>query len=281
MEEDNNNGGNAAPDSGTVQENAASCAETEISTAPAAGQSRPSIRKNGRNRSGGGASKRAPSASESCGELNNVAEFKEKLSGSNVSGYGDGEGQWRGGDSPKGRRHSDRREKFGRRDRRGGGFSNENSSVEGAEAPVSGESEAEGASVEHNGPAFETQSETSAPLEVRLHDRRMRGGSRAPKTDDGVISYSATECSCPSISLFERIKNVVASLFGKKDSKKRKFSNSKKGYRGGRDGKKFNRADKKRFDGNRRSNGGKFSNKSRNFRKHSRDGGSASAPKAD
>ena len=63
-------------------------------------------RKNGRNKTGVRSSslKSAP-VMESCGEVEDISNFKEKLSGSNVSGYG----------SDKGKNSGDEGEKFRRR----------------------------------------------------------------------------------------------------------------------------------------------------------------------
>ncbi len=54
--------------------------------------------------------------------------------------------------------------------------------------------------------------------------------------NDGVVSYSSEDNKC-SISLFDRIRNIIKSIFGKKEDSKRRFTKKggKKNWKGNRD----------------------------------------------
>lgn len=283
MEDNNNIDANAASTSCDANTGVEPQTKTESDTASEATPktasetvsqyecAKPIHRKNGRNRSISGGVQRTNAVRENCGEISDISAFKEKLSGSNVSGYGNSS---QTDEKPERKRQGDRRDRFSRRDRKQDFSDGESSSTD----QPSEVAQAEG---QHNGPSFETQVQKDRPVEVRLHDRRVRPHAAETKIDEGVISYSATECSCPPISLFARFKNAVAAIFGKKDSKKKKFSNSRKGFKGNRDNKKFRGMDgKRRFDNNRRGHGN-FNPKGRNFHKHDGNRGGNSAPKAD
>ena len=90
MEEENNRDGqNAAPVEEVSKEQVEQACEVQEQKKQ---EYRP--RKNGRNKTGVRSSslKSAP-AKESCGEVEDISNFKEKLSGSNVSGYGSDKGK--------------------------------------------------------------------------------------------------------------------------------------------------------------------------------------------
>lgn len=255
--------------------------QPEVSEAPAQEVSeqkkseRP-IRKNGRNRSGMRSSaKKVAVESESCGEVEDLGNFKEKLSGSNVSGYGD--------DSEN--RQPKRERRFDRDGRRGRGERNADAQQESA--PVAEqdaaaqpadaesadtESKPAGEKPEREGPFFESKKFAPRAVEVPLTDHRPKFSNDKAQKDDGVISYSAKTPDCPSLSLFARIKKAVASLFGKKrdDGKKKYRRDGRKGdfkghrhHRNGGDKKYYNKnrgnGDFKRRHDNRprRENGGK------------------------
>ena len=104
-------------------------------------------------------------------------------------------------------------------------------------------------------------------MEVPLTDRRPKFSNDKPARDDGVVSYSA-KLDCPPPSLFARIKNAIASIFGKKpDSGKKKFRKERRSgdFKGGRrhggDRKPYNKERrgggdfKRRHDSDRRQGG--------------------------
>ena len=197
-------------------------------------------RKNGRNRSGrrGISSVSRQSASDSCGELENPAEFHEKLSGSNVSGYGD-----KTGNSPD--FHRQKRERRERGDRRRDHQRSENTGeAAGESSPETEDSAADAGtgevsalnnSSERRGPSFESRKFIPRAVEVELSDRRPKM-AHIDEINDGVVSYSSEDNKC-SISLFDRIRNIIKSIFGKKEDSKRRFTKKggKKNWKGNRD----------------------------------------------
>lgn len=90
MEEENNQGEiNPAP----AEENTATPTKPEERAQEPAEQKKSErrVRRNGRNKTGmRQAAMDSAQEKESCGEVEDLSGFKEKLSGSNVSGYGDG-----------------------------------------------------------------------------------------------------------------------------------------------------------------------------------------------
>lgn len=219
-------------------------------------------RKNGRNRSSkrGGTSAGGAQAAESCGELENPSEFHEKLSGANVSGYGENTSD---GQRQKRERRGDRRDRRSERQ-----FKEEK--PENADVSESAEAAAETSAEEkpeHTGPSFESKKFTPRAVEVGLSDRRPKG---MPVSDanDGVVSYTPEDSKC-SISLFDRIKNILKSIFGKKEDSKKRYNKKggKKNWSNNRDGKRFHHNgnrnggnkggyNKRRYN-DRRPNGGK------------------------
>ena len=204
MEEENNRDGqNAAPVEEVSKEQVEQACEVQEQKKQ---EYRP--RKNGRNKTGVRSSslKSAP-AKESCGEVEDISNFKEKLSGSNVSGYG----------SDKGKSFGDEGEKFRRRRREEP--SAEASETADAEQPSqkseAGAEETPAAEKTPEGPFFESKKFTPRAVEVPLTDKRPKFSNDKSPRDDGVVSYSA-KMDCPSLSLFSRIKNAIASIFGKK-----------------------------------------------------------------
>lgn len=228
MEEENNQGEiNPAP----AEENTATPTKPEERAQEPAEQKKSErrVRRNGRNKTGmRQAAMDSAQEKESCGEVEDLSGFKEKLSGSNVSGYGDGE---RGG----GRRF-ERGERPRRRERSaeedGAGALPSEASESAAEA---GEAESAKEAVPE-GPFFESKKFTPRAVEVPLTDRRPKFSNDKHADDDGVVSYSS-KLDCPSPSLFARIKNAIASIFGKKPgSGKKKFRKERRSgdFKGGR-----------------------------------------------
>lgn len=222
-------------------------------------------RKNGRNRSSkrGGTSGGSAQSAESCGELENPSEFHEKLSGSNVSGYGENSSD---GQRQKRERRGDRRDRRSERQFKDEKPENAEAS-EAAESAATSEPAAE-EKPEHTGPSFESRKFTPRAVEVGLSDRRPKG---MPVSDanDGVVSYTPEDSKC-SISLFDRIKNILKSIFGKKENSKKRYNKKggKKNWSNNRDGKHFHHHGGNRNGGNkggynkrryndRRPNGGK------------------------
>ena len=197
-------------------------------------------RRNGRNRSGirKSASSVQQTTRESCGELENPSEFKEKLSGQNVSGYPEGEG------------NSEERPKRERRERGERKFRNRSEeSVEASnEASEDKKESAEADENQHKGPSFESRGFTPRAVEVALSDNRPKD-KLDPAVNDGVVSYTPEDNKC-SISLFERIKTIIKSIFGKKEKSKKRYNK-----KGGKKNWNNNRDNGKRY--NNRKNGGK------------------------
>lgn len=254
MEEENNRDGqNTAPVEEVSKEQVEQACEVQEQKKQ---EYRP--RKNGRNKTGVRSSslKSAP-AKESCGEVEDISNFKEKLSGSNVSGYG----------SDKGKSFGDEGEKFRRRRREEP--SAEASETAGAEQPSqkseAGAEETPAAEKTPEGPFFESKKFTPRAVEVPLTDKRPKFSNDKSPRDDGVVSYSA-KMDCPSLSLFSRIKNAIASIFGKKpEHGKKKFHKDRrngdfKGRRHGGDRRPYNKDRrngdfKRRHDSDRRQGG--------------------------
>ena len=194
-------------------------------------------RKNGRNsRSGVSSQKKSTQSTQACGEISDISTASEKLSGSNVNGY------------PERKKTEEKPEE-----------------VENKTDEVKTESEQKQDTKEckceakqtHDGPAFEQKKFTPRAIEVPLEDLRPKGQS-AEKGQDGVVSYSsADEASCPSVSLFARIKSALKSIFG---SKKKKSNDNKK---------KFDKNFKKDFKGKKNFNNKKFNKDGKyNNRRH-------------
>lgn len=257
MEEENNQG---EPNPAPAEETTATPQEREERAQETPEQKKPErrVRKNGRNKTGSRpAARDSASEKESCGEVEDLSSFKEKLSGSNVSGYGDGE---RGG----GRRFE---RGVRRRERAAENAEADAAPSDAAEADAaSGEPEASKESAPE-GPFFESKKFTPRAVEVPLTDRRPKFSNDKPARDDGVVSYSA-KLDCPPPSLFARIKNAIASIFGKKpDSGKKKFRKERRSgdFKGGRrhggDRKPYNKERrgsgdfKRRHDSDRRQGG--------------------------
>ena len=221
MEEENNQGElNPAP----AEETTSTPAQPEERAQEIPEQKKPErrSRKNGRNRTGARQTLRdSASEKESCGEVEDLSGFKEKLSGANAAGYDDGE---RGG---------------GRRFERGG-RRRERAPESGEDAPSEPSAESEepesGKEAAPEGPFFESKKFTPRAVEVPLTDRRPKFANDKPARDDGVVSYSS-KLDCPPTSLFARIKSAIASIFGRKpDSGKKKFRKERRGgdFKGGR-----------------------------------------------
>jgi len=217
-------------------------------------------RKNGRNRSGirsSNGSASAQSTRELCGELENPSEFREKLSGSNVGGYAEGEGYQERRGRPE---RSDRRERGQRKFHRhfddaeqGEEASNEAEASETPEVP------------EHNGPSFESGKFTPRAVEVELSDRRPKF-RRESNADDGVVSYTPEDNKC-SISLFERIKTILKSVFGGKDKSKKQRKGGNNNRRGGKKNWSNSRDGGKRYNNNRRGGKGGYNKRRYNDRR--------------
>ncbi len=234
-------------------------------------------RRNGRNRciAKRGVSAASQNSSESCGELENPAEFHEKLSGSNAGGYAEGEGY---SEEPRQKRErNERGERRERRERGERGFrgnretpqtqSEDNTAaneVSKNSAPESESAEAESAP-EHQGPSFESRKFTPRAVEVGLSDRRSKS-ALADSSNDGVVSYTPEDSKC-TISLFDRIKNIIKSVFGKKDDSKKRFNkkSGKKNWNNNREG-------GKRYNNNRNGKGG-YNKRRFNDRRPNNNGG--------
>ncbi len=252
-----------------VAEVAAPANEATVCSEPANSSEPKVVRKNGRNRGGNRNSKSSVCAQvsrETCGELENPADFKEKLSGQNVLGYPEGEGYSENSQRREKRERFDRKERGERRRRENANSESIEVSNE-AEGAVSEVAEDTSKEQEHRGPMFESGKFTPRAVEVALSDRRPK--NRPDSTvDSGVVSYTPEDNKC-TISLFDRIKNIVKSIFGKKEKSKKRFDKKggKKNWNNNRDGgKRYNNHkgkggyNKRRYN-DRRPNGG---NKPRN-----------------
>lgn len=237
--EDNNNSDaknmipTVAPDCAESVENPAPCEQSEIKAPePEKVPVKKQFHKNGRNRGAAKSSTPKPGISESCGEVSDLASFKEKLSGESPKGYAD-------------KQPRDRSEKRQHRDNEIEEPQNDN-----LDTPEK----------EHSGPSFETESFTPRAVEVPLTDKRM--GTKRDKSDDGVVSYNSNIAEeCPPLSLFARIKNAVRSLFSGKDKK-----GGKKRKHGGKGDWKNNR----QGDFKRRQSGNQYKNGDRKYQKNFR-----------
>ncbi len=252
-----------------VAEVATSANEATVCSEPANSSEPKVVRKNGRNRGGNRNSKNSATVSfsrETCGELENPADFKEKLSGQNVSGYPDGEGYSETSQRREKRERFDRRERGERRRREN--LDSESIEVSNeAESVVSEAVDGDSKEQEHRGPMFESGKFTPRAVEVALSDHRPKNKPDS-SVDSGVVSYTPEDNKC-SISLFDRIKNIVKSIFGKKEKSKKRYDKKggKKNWNNNRDGgKRYNNHkgkggyNKRRYN-DRRPNGG--GNKSR------------------
>lgn len=208
-------------------------------------------RKNGRNSRHSASQQNKSDNALACGEIADISAASERLSGKNVNGY-----------IPRKPRNAESEEPA----RQPNAEVAENSETEAKTQPESesGDPQCECAESEHDGPSFERRKFTPRTIEVSLDDSRPNKRCCQNKLPDGVVSYSAAETDCPSLSLFARIKAALKSIFsgkkGKKfDRKNRKFDkNFKKDFKG-----------KRKFNNNkyRAKNGG--NNKNFNRRRHS------------
>ncbi len=203
-----------------------SCPEVSEESCASQPEVKQHARKNGRNRSCKRGAKQASAEAESCGELENPAEFHEKLSGSNVSGYAENDRQKRERRGEKRDRRADRPDQ---------------DSAESVEASN------EASEPEHQGPSFESKKFTSRAVEVGLSDRRPKVPA-SDNANDGVVSYTPEDSKC-SISLFDRIKNIFKSIFGKSEKSKKRYNK-----RGGKKNWSNNRDGGKRYNNNNRHN---------------------------
>lgn len=172
-------------------------------------------RKNGRNNAARKMPQISAASTATCGEIEDLSSFKEKLSGSNVEGYGHDE-------SSESRKYSHERGEKRQRKTRCEGRPEPELKEPKASEDSSNSNEAKEEKPARNGPAFETERKfTPRAIEVGLTDHRSPFSNES-KAKEGVVSYSPEDCKCPSISVWMRIKEAVASLFGKKPAKKRK-----------------------------------------------------------
>ena len=102
-------------------------------------------------------------------------------------------------------------------------------------------------------------------MEVGLSDRRSKS-ALADSSNDGVVSYTPEDSKC-TISLFDRIKNIIKSVFGKKDDSKKRFNkkSGKKNWNNNREG-------GKRYNNNRNGKGG-YNKRRFNDRRPNNNGG--------
>lgn len=181
------------------------------------------IHGNGRNRSGMRRGLKSgfglQDAAEICGEVKDLSSCTEKLSGSNVKGYGDSSACGFSGSRDRRKRgdgagNGERRRRFDRpnRETQSPEYSPQNGVDENVRTESAGESPREG-------PFFEEKKIESMAVDVALTDRRPRRFS-ANKTDDGVVSMTDADCSCRGTSFFARVKGVVRSIFGRKTDRK-------------------------------------------------------------
>ena len=168
---------------------------------------------NGRNKRG--ASKaQASAALAECGEIQDAASFKEKLSGSHLKGYEGSEGSQEQGSEGESRPFNrERRERRGRGDRR-----------------QRFENEAQGDS-EREGPAFEKPSFKSRAVEVALDSKDFPGKQETSPKCDFVSSTTVEE---PKVGVIARIKRMFASIFSKSEADGAKFKKNRKDWKGSR-----------------------------------------------
>lgn len=246
----------------------------------------PVRRKNGRNsgKARTSASAAQQNSSASCGEIEDMSSFSEKISGSNVNGYGDANpyesSDERHSESFEGRRSFDRKDRR-RRDDRGERSERRREKVENAETSeisdeVSSETETDEA---RKGPMFEVSN--SAPgvaIETPLVDRRAKGKNSFKDKDSGVVSYSP---ELPKKGVLARIKSMLASVFGgnKKSDKNKKSFNKNKNWKNEKGGKKYNNRQGNRYNNRGRNGsgngGGKKRYHSNNPNPRRRDGGAS------
>lgn len=213
-------------------------------------QVKKTVRKNGRNNATKRTSQVSSASAATCGEIEDLSNFKEKLSGSNVEGYGEDE-------SSENRKNSrERGEKRQRKPRY-----EEKPSAEGNTSDAENSANPEESKEEkpaRNGPSFETDKKFAPrAIEVGLTDHRSPFSNES-KAKEGVVSYSPEDCKCPSISLWMRIKEAVASIFGKKPAKKRKNKfNGDKNWKGREDRKFGNKKGDWKKGGHRKNGGNK------------------------
>ena len=249
----------------TSEENAAPIAEQpEVVNTPASEiveQPKPVIRrKNGRNRTEGrNGSRNATKPQETCGEISDISTFKEKLSGSNVSGYGDSENA-----------EEKKSQRFEKGERR-----RKNHEENAEENVVEENQNAEASEQSSEGPAFESSNVAPRAVEVSLSDRKPKFANDKDRKENGIVSYSSTTAECPSVSLLARIKNAIASIFGKKQKDNKKFRKDKRDFKNRKHGdKKFSNKGR-RDDFKKRKGGHRYDRRPHNNKRHDRDGGQA------
>ena len=168
---------------------------------------------NGRNKRGASKTQSASAVAE-CGEIQDAASFKEKLSGSHLKGYEGSEGsreQSSEGTSESKPFNRERRERRGRGDRR-----------------PRFENEAQGDS-EREGPAFEKPSFKSRAVEVALDSKDFPGKQETSQQCDFVSSSTVVE---PKVGVIARIKRMFAGIFSKGESDGAKFKKNRKDWKG-------------------------------------------------
>ena len=232
-------------------------------------QVRKPVRKNGRNNAAKKTSQISAANSATCGEIEDLSSFKEKLSGSNVEGYGEDES------SENRKNQRERGEKRQRKPR----CEEKPEEVSEADSPKSQE-EVKDEKPVRSGPSFETDKQFAPrAIEVGLTDHRSPFSNES-KAKEGVVSYSPDDCKCPSISLWMRIKEAVASIFGKKPNKKRKNKiGGDKNWKG-RGDRKFSNKNGDWKKGGHRKNGGnkrRYNDRRPGGSKPSKGGGEKSA----
>lgn len=247
-------------------------------------------RKNGRNcgRQRSSAKLENQASSTACGEIEDMSSFSEKISGSNVNGYGDSNPYENSEASDDGRkfdrnprrRRDDRGEKGDRKRFERKDVSENSNDSEALEA--SDETSSETAlEEERKGPMFEVSNSTSGiAIETPLVDRRERGKNSFKNKDSGVVSYSP---ELPKKGVLARIKAMLSSVFGgraKKSNSKNSFKNNKN-WKNEKGGKKFNNRQGNRHNNRSRNGGaGNGGGKKRYHSNNPRRRGSGGAPRS-
>ena len=236
-------------------------------------------RKNRRNRSGNAASQGNNAQNSSCGEIEDLSQATEKLSGKHIGGYEngsqsetenqseDGERRPRHDREERGERRGrndrgDRRERGDRNDRRERGERGERQNREDRRprreessentAEASNESSENESPKKSDGPSFEQPQTRSRAVEVSLDKRPKDARKDAPKQN--FVSYSEP----PKKGIIARIKDMLKSLFSKKPKSSPKFKNEGRrtdGFTKDRRGDRKNNGN--RHYGNRHHGGGK------------------------
>lgn len=227
---------------------------------------------NGRNKRGCSKAQSATTTS-ACGEIQDVAAFQEKLSGSHQKGY---EGVSQEAENSENseeantsrdrypRERRERKPRFERRPR----FENQS------------EENAENADEQHAGPAFEKTEFKPRAVEVALDSKNF--GSKkedAPKADF-VSSVSVEE---PKVSMIARIKRMFANIFSKNSSNGAKFKKNHKDWKNKKGGDKRRQFNNSRGDFHGKKNfrhGGRKFDKNFKPRRDSNAGAPSNSDKA-